>query len=353
MTPILAYLCCRNVFMGGEFYRATRPAALLNREFGWGTAVCDRMATLIDNDGGPLAFVTPNDVVVTPDIIIARPVAEWRQFWNDQAHENGQLVVADLDDDVFAHPIWDSPESPPEDYYNEWFWGVDAVLVSTRYLKRRLEKLGQKAPIYVAPNCYDAYGLDAHPGPGRIMGTRLWLSGRMAEDIYMYDELFKPLLASLDMTWLHLGAEPGHSFTDFGWDPERLIERPSTIIPFFPKALEGLSIGAIAMSDHPYNLAKTETHAAELGAMGVPLVAASDHTLYTNVPGRVAQTPEAVRDRVKALLEPMFWRSESTAVRAWARRLAISNEAKHLAAVSRMVEELRDSNVRDLMARIK
>ena len=38
-TPTIAYLCCRNVLMGGDYYRATRAAALLNRNYGWGTAV--------------------------------------------------------------------------------------------------------------------------------------------------------------------------------------------------------------------------------------------------------------------------------------------------------------------------
>ena len=345
-TPVIAYLCTRNVFMGGEYYRATRAAALLNRNFGWGTAVCDRMATSIDDDGGKLSFVTPNDMVVTPDIIVIRPVAEWRQHWSDQARENGQIVVADLDDDVFSHPVWDSAVAPPEDYYNEWVWNVDAMLVSTPYLKKRLEDLGHKAPVFVAPNLYDPHGLAAHPGPGRIIGTRLWLSGRMSGDLEMYGELFKPLLEELDLTWLHLGAEKGHSFTDEGWDPARLIERQSVIIPYFPRALEGLSLGAIAMSDHPYNLAKTETHAFELAAMGVPLVAASTHILYKNIPGCVAPTADAVRERVTALLEPMFWREESAKARQWARRIAARNEAEHLVAITQMVKQLQWSLVK-------
>lgn len=329
--------------MGGEFYRATRPAALLNRQFGWGTAVCDRMAT--EKEDGPLSFVTPNDIVVTPNIIIMRPIAEWRQHWSDQAHANGQLLVADLDDDVFAHPVWDSPEAPREDYYHEWFWNVDAVLVSTKYLQKRIQDMGHKAPVYLAPNCFDPFGLDANPTPGHIIGTRLWLSGRMDADLILYDELVRPLLDELDLTFMHLGAEPGHRFTDRGWDPTRLIERPSVPIPMFAEALKGLSIGMICMSDHPYNLAKTETHAFELAAMGVPLVAASTHTLYRNIPGRVDPTPEAVRSRVEALLNPLIWGIESREARCWARALAVNNEAKHLSAVKRCVDALLTAKV--------
>jgi len=352
VTPTIAYLACRNVLMGGEYYRATRAAALLNRNYGWGTAVCDRMATA--EEDGPLSFVTPNGgMVVTPDIIILRPIAEWRQHWSDQAHANGQLLVADLDDDVWAHPVWDAPERPREDFYHEWFPHVDAVLTSTRYLASRIKAQGHDAPVYVAPNLYDPWGLDANPEPGHVIGTRLWLSGRMEPDLVMYDEMVRPLLDELDLTFLHLGASDGHRFTDRGWDPSRLIERESVPIPMFPEALKELSIGIICMGEHPYNLAKTETHAVELASMGVPLVGASNHELYKNIPGRVESTPRAVRERVKNLLNPIYWRSESENARAWARRLAIKNESQHMSAVTRMVEGLRRDSVVRTMARIK
>jgi len=326
--------------MGGDYYRATRAAALLNRNYGWGTAVGQNMATQVDDDDGPLSLITPDGVIVTPDIFVMRPVAEWRQHWTDQAHANNQLIVADLDDDVWAHPVWDSPERPPEDYYHEWFPGVDAVLTSTRYLAKRITARGYQGPVYVAPNLYDPFGLDANPVPGHIIGTRLWLSGRMEADLVMYDELVRPLLEELDLTFLHVGASDTHRFTDRGWDSKRLIERGSVSIPRFPQALEGLSIGMICMSDHAFNLAKTETHAAELALIGVPLVAASRHILYRRIPGRVDPTPEAVRDRVKALLDPIFWRAESAKAKSWARALAVKNEAEHLAAAPQRCQNL-------------
>jgi hypothetical protein len=339
-VPTLAYLISRGALLGGEYYRATRPAALLNRNFGWGTAVCNRMATRDNDPEGPLSFVTPDDKVVTPTVIIVRPVREWRQRWTDQAHANGQLVIADLDDDIWVHQDWADVGRPNDDGYDDWFWNVDAVLVSTKYLKKRIIEMGHKAPVYLAPNCYDPFGLDAQPSHGSVIGTRLWLSGRMEGDLELYDSLVQPLLAELDLTFLHVGAEDGHRFTDRGWDPARLQEVGSVPIPLLPQALGNLSIGAICMSDHPYNLAKTETHASELASMGVPLVAASSHILYRNIPGRVDPTVDAVRDRVQALLNPFFWRSESAAARLWARRLAAKNEAMHLGALTRAVEVL-------------
>jgi len=356
MNPTIAYLISRHPLMGGEFYRGVRPAALLNRNFGWGTAVCNRMATEEDNPGGPLSFVTPNDRVITPDLIVVRPIREWRQHWTDQAHANGQLVVADIDDDVWVHDYYGVDTGPVEhesDHYDEWFWNVDAVLVSTKHLASRIKEMGHTAPVIVAPNCYDPFGLTSDPSPGRVIGTRLWLSGRMEPDLVLYDELVRPILDELDLTFMHLGAEPGHSFTDRGWDESRLIERASVPIPAFPLALEGLSIGMICMGEHPYNLAKTETHAAELASMGIPLVAASNHSLYKNIPGRVDPTPEAVRGRVELLLNPVAWGIESRSTRLWARRLAAKNEALHISAVTRMVERLRREGVVRIMAGIK
>lgn len=334
--PTLAYLVSRHPLMGGEYYRATRPAALAARAFGWGAAVCDRMATM--EDGGKLCFVTPNDQVVTPDIIILRPIREWSQAWTDQAHANRQLVIADLDDDIWSHQDWEGVERPNDDNYDDWFPNVDAVLVSTRYLRNRIVERGHKAPVIVAPNCYDPYGLNATPSFGGMIGTRLWLSGRMEGDLELYDQLIQPLLEEFNLGFIHVGAEDGHRFTDRGWDFNRLVEVGSVPVPLLPQALEGLSIGAICMSDHPYNLAKTETHAAELAAMGVPLVAASRHRLYRHIPGRVDPTPEQVRGRVEALSKfPNFWESESTAAREWARKIGFRNETDHLHALHSLV----------------
>lgn len=335
--PIIAYLCSRNPLMGGEYYRATRPAALVNRRFDWATAVCDRMAT--EEDDGPLSFLTPDGkVVITPNIIIVRPIREWRQRWTDQAHANGQLVVADIDDDVWSHENYDALQDSEPDFYNEWFFNTDAVLVSTPYLKRRVLELGHPGPVAVAPNCYDPFGLAMEAHPGRLLGTRLWISGRMEGDLELYDKLIYPLLEQLDLTFLHVGAESGHRFEDRGWDNSRVKEVGSLPIPLFPQAFADLSIGVICMADHAFNLAKTETHAVELGSMGVPLVAVSNHRLYKHVPGRVDATADAVRERVVALLEPNYWRFESARVKHWAREVAARNESFHLDALHSLVD---------------
>jgi len=328
--------------MGGEYYRATRPGILANWKFGWQATACVQMGTPEDNDGGPLAFISPNQTVVTPEIIIVRPVREWRQHWTDQAHENGQLVVADLDDDYWQHENYDELAVTQPDNYNEWFFNVDAVLTSTRHLRNRVVEMGHQAPVLVAPNCYDPFGMNGSPRPSNVIGTRLWLSGRMEADLEMYDQLILPLLEEFDLRFMHVGADQVLGrFTDRDWPLERLIERHSVPIPLLAEALNGLSIGTICMSDHPFNDARTETHAVELASMGVPIVAASNHKLYRNIPGRVEPTKDAVRERIQRLLdEPYYWLKESERARKWARSISQQSEQRHMASLLQVVNLL-------------
>jgi hypothetical protein len=103
------------------------------------------------------------------------------------------------------------------------------------------------------------------------------------------------------------------------------------------KELAKISIGTIMMSDNAYNRAKTETHAAELGLAGLPLVAASDHELYRNIPGRVVPTADAVEQRVRELLDPDVWHAESKRIKAWGRALAVRHESQYLEALLQAV----------------
>ncbi len=341
MTTSIAYLCARHPLLGGEYYRAFRPALLAAHKWGWETAACTQMGTVEDNDGGKLSFITPNNTVVTPEIIVVRPIREWRQHWTDQAHANGQLVIADLDDDVWMHDDFEGLKVTAPDNYDEWFWNVDAVIASTRHMAKRIREMGHKSPVVVAPNCYDPYGLNSTPRPGNMIGTRLWMSGRMEADLVLYDQLIQPLLEDLDLRFLHVGADEEQGrFIHRGWDDNRLVERRSVVIPLLAEALQGMSVGTICMADHPYNDAKTETHAIELASGGIPLVAASNHPLYKNVPGRVDPNPYAVRSRVASLLDSEHWMKESDRARKWARGVSAKSENSHMESLLKVVNLL-------------
>jgi hypothetical protein len=335
----LSYLVSRNHLAGGEYYRATRPAALASAKWGWETSVCTQMATSVDDPLGPLSFIDIFGKVATPDIIVVRPIREWRQHWTDQAHANGQLVIADLDDNVWDHENYDALQAENPDNLEDWFWNVDAVLVSTKWLAAKVRQR-HTAPVLLAPNCYDPFGLARESHPGRNIGTRLWTGARMQGDLVLYDQLFMPLLRELGLMWIHVGAVDEHRFVNRGWPESRIIERPSCNIPQLSTALGDLNIGAICISDHPFNDAKTETHAVELASMGVPLVAATTHPIYKDTPGRVDPTADAVRDRVRSLLFDDIWRAESERAVTWARAISVRSENKHMESLLQVVRLL-------------
>jgi hypothetical protein len=353
-TLMVSFMLNRHPLVGGDYYRAYRAAALASNRFGWRTSLANRMVTKEDEPEGRLGFITPAPdemaKVFFSDVLVIRPVANWRLSNVEQMHANGQKIIADVDDDPWGHEDLSNPDlTPIEDYYTEWLSHADAWLCSTKYLCRRLREHGCRADrVYYAPNLYDPTAMNADPKPGRRLGTRLWLGGRQDGDVAMYDELVFPLLDRLDCSFTHIGAmddleiaKVGQKLRrSFGWDTPRLIERPSVTIPEMPAELSRISIGTICMSDNEFNRAKTETHAAELALAGLPLVAASPHELYRNIPGVVALTPTAVERRVKDLIDPEVWHIESKRAKSWARSLAVKHESTYLEALLQAVNAI-------------
>jgi hypothetical protein len=358
----VSWMLNRHPLLGGDYYRAYRAAALASSRFGWVTSVADRMIASTGIEGAPegkLGFVTPNRMmgmpdenarVFFPDVIVLRPVEKWTREFTDAAHEAGQVIIADVDDDLWRHEdlLDTGVELKNFSTYEEWFPYVDYVLCSTRYLADYVRSFDYPAPVVYAPNCFDPTTLNAEPKPSRRLGTRLWLSGRQDGDVEMYDNFVYPLLDKLDLSFTHIGAEPdGEAIPgqkarrSFGWDTPRLIERPSMTIPEMGAEFARFSIGAIMMTpDNLYNASKTDTHAVELASAGLPLVAASAHDLYKNIPGRVALTADAVERRVRELLDPETWYIESKRAKTWARQRSVTCETAYLAALLQAVNAL-------------
>ena len=121
-----------------------------------------------------------------------------------------------------------------------------------------------------------------------------------------------------------------------------LEERNSVDLLKMSEELVELSIGVIMMADHPFNDAKTETTAVEMGCSGLPFVAVSNHPLYRDIPGRVLGTKTAVRERIISLLPPNddYWLAESKRIKKWARAKALKYEAQYLSAQLATVREL-------------
>jgi len=144
----VSWMLNRHPLLGGDYYRAYRAAALASSRFGWVTSVADRMIASTGIEGAPegkLGFITPNRMmgmpdenarVFFPDVIVLRPVEKWTKEFTDAAHEAGQVLIADVDDDLWRHEdlLDTGVELKNFSTYDEWFPYVDYVLCSTRYL---------------------------------------------------------------------------------------------------------------------------------------------------------------------------------------------------------------------------
>jgi hypothetical protein len=361
---VVTWAVTRHPLYGGEYYRATRPAALASRDFGWHTAVIEKIGSM-EGSKKVAGQAYGSEHVVEPDVWIFRPMGKEEEgsTWHlvdivDRIHAAGQYVIADLDDDIFAHEDWSEDREGTDDRFEEWCWQVDAWLISTPYLAERIKTMAARRgvpepTIFVAPNCYDPFGMghESHPIPGRRLGTRLWLSGRMSGDLDIYRECFTPLLSELDLQFVHIGREndvvegPGSHVRNFvdtaGMPAERVLQLPSVTIPELGKILgASINIASIAMADHPFNYAKTETHAVEVASAGLPIVAATNLKIYDQVPGRCEPTPAAVRERVVSLLDPEHWRYWSERSRVWARKTSVRSEAIHMRALQACVNHV-------------
>ena len=131
----VSWMLNRHPLLGGDYYRAYRAAALASSRFGWVTSVADRMIASTGIEGAPegkLGFVTPNRMmgmpdknarVFFPDVIVLRPVEKWTREFTDAAHEAGQVIIADVDDQLWLHEDIVAAGTQLKDYstYDEWF----------------------------------------------------------------------------------------------------------------------------------------------------------------------------------------------------------------------------------------
>lgn len=351
-TLSVAWLIGKHPYLGGEWYRATRPAALTCHHWGWHTAVVQQVGEVEGSQ--KVAGQTLGGRVIEPDVWIVRPLGREtsESAWSlpemvDRAHAAGQKVIADLDDDIWSHEDWIAGTRPNDDRYEDWCWKVDGWLVSTRHLERvvHAHMPEHMVPVLIAPNCFEVPRPTAIPG--RRIGTRLWLSGRMSADLEMYRLLFAPLLEQLDLQWVHIGREvptpeaphSDRSFGQLGFPLDRLIELASVAMPEMVATLGShLSIGAICLAQHPYNAAKTLTHAVELASAGLPIVAATRLEQYRDVPGLIAPLRDAVEREVATLVRDRdYWRRRSEESVRWATDVAAASEANYLESVSKLV----------------
>lgn len=307
-----------------RYFRGEIPAQALV-PFGWDTSVSAYMLTPQTADeirkdprirgwGGPGTDIDePADIVtlrIMDDIVIdpEQPGAVADDYTMDsmaadirRAREAGQVVLYDIDDDIWNIPLW-SPASRAMhkeikglravdlDVVDANIKACDGVVTPTRYLADELRQRFPDVPVYVLPPGIDPAPYDAVDFDEPTLG---WIG----------QKIYKPKAdRKLQVGWM--GAISHHlqhlrsmqvaldclpaldaEFTRLGWIPSDrsellLAEVPCRVhqVPWggvdrLPAKLAQLDVGIIPRVDEPFHQGQSITSGLQYAAAGVPFVA--------------------------------------------------------------------------------
>ena len=218
-----------------------------------------------------------------------------------RAREAGQVVLYDVDDDLWNIPLW-SPASRAMhkeikglravdlDVVNANICACDGVITPTRYLADEIRNRFPNMEVYVLPpgidpGPYDAVDFDA-PTLGWIgqniykpKGDRKLQVGWMGAISHHLQHL-RSMQVALDCLPA-LGAE----FTRLGWIPSdrseillaevpcRVHQGPWGGVDRLPAKLAQLDVGIIPRVDEPFHQGQSITSGLQYAAAGVPFIA--------------------------------------------------------------------------------
>lgn len=316
----------------------------------------------------------------------------------EQAQKHGQIVMLDLDDHPYAwnalHP--DDPQFSGEQWqiHDAYLRSFNAILCSTQYLKD--EVLRPRFPeqrLEYAPNLYDPWRYDPSKAKfGKVLGSHLYVKARDNQDFKVLGDGLGPIFdADPELSFMHIGEEFNCTcshrkdehfhdeaenlylecdhcacavFTDAGHDSlsqasglpsDRITARP-TVSPWdLPNSLD-YNVGVIPLADSTWNYAKTEGKGFEMAAAGIPFIALTgNHPLYRQASGAIQAEPGvfigftvrrmgnfdpsdiAFQTYIKLLTQSAdYWKIESKAHRAWAKRIAQEHQIEYIATMKRL-----------------
>jgi glycosyltransferase involved in cell wall biosynthesis len=306
-----------------RYFRGEIPAQSLS-PLGWETSVSEYMLTPQTADeirkdprirgwGGPGHDIDePADIVtlrIMDDIVIdpEQPGAVAEDYTMDsmaadirRAREAGQVVLYDIDDDIWQIPLW-SPAARAMhkeikglravdlDVVNANIAACDGVVTPTQYLAEELRQRFPDVPVYVLPPGIDPAPYDAIDFDAPALG-------------WMGQKIYKKNNAKLQVGWMgaishhlqHLRSMQvaldclpalGAEFTRLGWIPSDrseilLAEVPCRVhqVPWggvdrLPSKLAQLDVGIIPRVDEPFHQGQSITSGLQYAMAGVPFIA--------------------------------------------------------------------------------
>lgn len=244
--------------------------------------------------------------------------------------------LMELDDIVFDIPMTNVgsqayyPGSPLHELAMNQIRLSDGLIVSTPYLKERLEKFGK--PVYVVENTIDSSRWRGSPSPRSRRVNVGWVGGgtHFADLEIVKDAVFEILKTRKDVqfTFLHGCPEFFKHKTDCSWldtnDPryQKAFKCPRcggipgikwthkwARIDKYPKWVEKarFDIGLAPLQDNAFNRAKSNLRWLEYSAQGIPTIASPienfKKTIHNKVNGLLASNTEEWVNQINSLVD--------------------------------------------------
>lgn len=357
-----------------RYFRGEIPAQALTA-LGWQTSVSSYMLTPQTKDeirkdprirgwGGPGAEIDePADIVtlrIMDDVVIdpEQPGAAADDYTMDsmasdiaRAREAGQVVLYDIDDDIWNIPLW-SPASRAMhkeikglravdlEVVNANIAACDGVITPTHYLANELRQRFDGLPVYVLPPGIDPAPYDAvdfdEPSLGWI-GQKIYKPKKDRKLAVGWMGAISHHLQHLRSMQTALDCLPGlgAEFTRLGWIPSDrseilLAEVPCRVhqVPWggvdrLPHKLAQLDVGIIPRVDEPFHEGQSVTSGLQYAMAGVPFIATTTREyldLHRMGVGFVARSIAEWRSALTLLLTDEEFRKDDA---ARARKIAL------------------------------
>ena len=304
-TPTRTHPLGNRRAMGASLYYRGGMAAAHFAARGMGGWVAERCRT--NRDGAMELLAMDGSGWHAPDVV-------WTEFIGctpedleatRRGRAAGQVVVGDLDDDVWqvpktndAHAIWDNPYDRP--LYWDQLAECDAVITSTIDLAHKA-RARLKRPVYLIRNAVDTTWLTPHDPCGlpiawigstpwrandlallRAAGLSRWLADR-DQVIYHGGHMQPPAVPeyarAIGARHAHYGSYPTLA-AQAGLDPDQVVTAPNVPLIEYPGLWHRVGVSLIPLEDCAFNRAKSWLKGLESCAAGVPIIVSAGFSEY-------------------------------------------------------------------------
>ena len=276
------------------YYRGALAAAQFAAR-GAGGIVAERCRTSTKGSG-EMEIYGQDFAWHTPDVVWTEFLGctEEDLFATRRARAAGQIIIGDLDDDVWqlpstndAHKVWNSDDRP---LYFEQLAACNAIICSTEDLAYKAQRLGP--PVFLIRNAVDCDWIRPHDPADKAVswiGSTPW----RAHDLSVLKAAgLSSWLDDHDETFYHGGhmdppavpdiakaAIPGVHWKrsaslaeQAGLRGDQVVWRPNVPFVEYPGLWDDVGVSLVPLEDCPFNRAKSWLKSLESCAAGVPYV---------------------------------------------------------------------------------